>query len=87
VYLQSASERIYSPAIYLLHAMMLLCSIRFLVHGAGALRIALPLLLILAQSMVIIPEQRFIFVVHVFLAVFTYLYLVSFLRRRPQRAS
>jgi hypothetical protein len=88
-YLDSASERLFSPAVYLLNGVMLLCSIRFLAPraGAAALRIALPLLLVLAQSLVIIPEQRFVFVIQAFLAIFTYLYLLSIMAPGPHPSS
>ena len=75
VYLSSPSERIFSPIIGLCSLATLILSILYL--KARAWRLALPLSLILAQSLIIIPEQRFIFVIQLFLVMFAYLYCLQ----------
>jgi hypothetical protein len=76
VYLSTASERIFSPVILLLHFAAGVCSYLYLKAKDGGWRVWIPLLIILAQSLVIIPEQRFIFLIQLFLAIFTYLYFL-----------
>lgn len=75
VYLLAPSERIYSIFIGISSLMTLIFSIVYL--KSRAWRIGLPMCLLLAQSLIIIPEQRFIFVIQLFLVMFTYLYLLG----------
>lgn len=79
VYLDSAAERIFSPLVALAHAAMLALSALLLFRQAGlaALRILVPLLIILAQALAIIPEQRFVFVIQLFLVLLSYRFVLS----------
>lgn len=77
VYLTSPSERIFSPLVFIGYLVMVALSILYLVRRGVSWRILLPLSLILAQSLLIIPEQRFVFVIQLFAAMFTYLYFVG----------
>lgn len=74
VYLDSTSERIFSPLVVMLHVAALYFSVMYL--KIRSLKIGFPLLLVLVQSLVIIPEQRFIFLIQLFLVMFTYLYFL-----------
>ena len=75
VYLLAPSERIYSILIGISNLIALIFSILYL--KLRAWRIGFPVSLVLAQSLIIIPEQRFIFVIQLFLVMFTYLYLIG----------
>lgn len=75
VYLFAPNERIFSIFIGSLSLLMLFFSILYL--RLRAWRISLPICLILAQSLIIIPEQRFIFVIQLFLVIYTYIYVVE----------
>ncbi|MEQ1534050.1 MAG: hypothetical protein HOO97_05780 [Sideroxydans sp.] len=72
VYLSSPSERIFTPIIGLCSFATFVASVLYL--KASAWRLALPLSLILMQSLIIVPEQRFIFVIQLFLVVYASLY-------------
>ena len=74
VYLTATSDRIFSPLILIWHLAMVALSILYLMRKGVAWRMWLPLSLILAQSLLIVPEQRFIFVIQLFLVMFSYLY-------------
>ena len=75
VYLSSPNERIFGPLVFVLHLAAFIFSSLYL--RARAWKIGLPLSLILAQSLLIIPEQRFIFVIQLFLVMFAYLYFLG----------
>lgn len=77
VYLSSASERIFSPIVLLFHCTAFVFSYLYLKANVCAWRVWIPLSIILAQSLLIIPEQRFIFVIQLLLVMFSYLYVIS----------
>jgi hypothetical protein len=89
VYLDAPTDRIFSPIIYAIHFMLLAFSILYLKRVAGwrSLRIAAPVALIVAQSFIIIPEQRFMVVFQMLLLMFGYLYFLSAAAARPQQRS
>lgn len=74
VYLSAASERIFSPAIFVMYCAAFVFSYLYLKVNGRAWRIWIPLSIILAQNFLIIPEQRFIFIIQLFLVMFSYLY-------------
>ncbi|WP_150107764.1 hypothetical protein [Methylobacter tundripaludum] len=76
-YLDSPSERIFSPIIFILYFVMLVLSSLCLRQRKILWRVGLPLCLILGQSLLIIPEQRFVFIIQLFLIAFTYLYFIE----------
>ncbi len=86
VYLTDAGERIFSPIIFFLHLAALVVSYLYIRSngGGGAWRIWIPLSIILAQSLLIIPEQRFIVVIQLFLAVFAWLYFLGMVQSKRQ---
>ncbi|MCX7068395.1 MAG: hypothetical protein NTW85_11965 [Methylococcales bacterium] len=74
-YLNSPSERIFSPLVMVLNITVFVISSIYLKQKDILWRVWFPLSLILAQSLLIVPEQRFIFVIQLFLIIFTYLKL------------
>lgn len=76
VYLNSPNERIFSSGIYVLHGMAAIVMSLYLMIRGIAWRVWAPILLILGQSLVIIPEQRFVFVIQLLLVMFTYVYVL-----------
>ena len=82
VYLSAASERIFSPVVFLLHGTAFVFSYLYLKVKIDAWRIWVPLSIILAQSLLIIPEQRFIFVIQLLLVMFAYLYFIRIFEKK-----
>lgn len=82
VYLYSASERIFSPIVLILHLGVFTFSFLYLKAKGNAWRIWTPLSIILAQSLLIKPEQRFIFVIQMFLVMFAYLYFMRVIEKQ-----
>ncbi len=80
-YLSTPAERIFSPVVFLLNFGMFILSSIYLKSKGSSWRVWLPLFLILAQSLLIVPEQRFVFVIQLFLVAFTYLYLLELIPR------
>lgn len=81
-YLSAARERIFSPVVFLLHGAAFVFSYLYLKVKIGAWRIWIPLSIILTQSLLIIPEQRFIFVIQLFLVMGTYLYFIRIIEKK-----
>lgn len=81
VYLSAASERIFSPAIFVMYCMAFVFSYLYLKANGRAWRVWIPLFIILAQNFLIIPEQRFIFIIQLFLVMFSYLYFFRTIQR------
>jgi hypothetical protein len=73
VYLSSPLERTFSIYIAIVHLAMFSCT--FLYLGVRAWRVILPLSLILGESLMIVPEQRFIFVIQLLLVFYSFLFL------------
>lgn len=73
-YLTTPSERIFSLWVLVGHLAAMVLSTLYLLRRGILWRIGLPLSLILAQGVLIIPEQRFVFVIQLFLVMFSYLY-------------
>jgi len=82
VYLSTAGERIFSPIVFLFHGAAFVFSYLYLKEKVGAWRIWVPLSIVMAQDLLIIPEQRFIFVIQLFLVMFTYLYFIRVIEKK-----
>lgn len=77
VYLDGAPERVFSIGVLFLHLVALVFSHLILRRYGAPWRVWLPLSVILAQGLLIIPEQRFIFVIQLFLVALSYLWLLQ----------
>lgn len=86
VYLTDPGERIFNPLILILNLAAVFVSFLFLKAKGDAWRVWVPLLIIFAQSLLIIPEQRFIFVIQLFSVTLTYLFFCEYVLRRPRRS-
>lgn len=81
-YLTSPVERFFSLWVLAGHLAALVLSTLYLLRRGILWRIGLPLSLILAQGVLIIPEQRFVFVIQLFLVMFSYLYFCELAGQR-----
>jgi hypothetical protein len=77
VYLSSLNERLFSPVVMVLNIIIFIISSLYWMKKNILWRIWFSLSPIIAQSLLIIPEQRFIFVIQLFLILFTYLYFME----------
>lgn len=75
-YLESSTERFFSPLIGLFNFALLLISAIYLKERKW--RVLLPLSVIVLQNLIIVPEQRFIISIQLLLFAFTYLYAVNY---------
>jgi hypothetical protein len=82
VYLSTAGERIFSPIVFLFHGVALVFSWLYLKEKVGAWRIWVPLSIVMAQNLLIIPEQRFVFVIQLFLVMFAYRYFIRVIENK-----